>query len=217
MSINYETVQGPNYAAYANPGFGMALGQMLQGLPDQYMKGREARQQVQAQDAFKNPEDWQDKNGNPDPDKVLAKGIQIGGIPFAHGLMPFMLDLKAGQQWANAIPGGGGDSSPAPRPNNPNAAGPANLTGGSQPRFSSNGSDVGDGPGGTTIRSMATEFAGGDRDATALISGAVRTLRISPDKPLNADQAAQVKGFLSQSPKPFKTSEDITSAPGSPP
>jgi hypothetical protein len=41
MSINYETVPSPNYAAYANPGFGMALGQMLQGLPGQYMQGRE--------------------------------------------------------------------------------------------------------------------------------------------------------------------------------
>jgi hypothetical protein len=34
MSINYETVPSPNYPAYANPGFRMALGQNSRPAPE---------------------------------------------------------------------------------------------------------------------------------------------------------------------------------------
>jgi hypothetical protein len=217
MSINYETVPSPNYAAYANPGFGMALGQMLQGLPGQYMQGRENARTIEAQDAFKNgfPKN---PDGTPDVNAIVDKGAKIGGYPFVQQMLPFLQNVAAGNASANDFARIntllGGDVEAPSRPNNANAAGPGNLRAAPQPRLSANGGDVGDGPGAPTLRSMATEFVGGDRDATALISGAARNLKINPDKPLSADEAAEVKNFLGQSPKPFASSEDITSAPG---
>jgi hypothetical protein len=38
---SFQAVPPPNYAAYANPGLGMQLGQMIGQIPDQFMKGRE--------------------------------------------------------------------------------------------------------------------------------------------------------------------------------
>jgi hypothetical protein len=213
MSVNYETVPAPNYAAYANPGFGAALGQMLQGLPGQYMQGREMARTREMQDAFKDGIPL-NSDRSPNVNAIITKGAQIGGLPFVQQMLPFLQQVALGDQAAGDLAGAGGGGSAPARPNSPNAAGPSNITAPAT-RTSSNGSDVGDGPGSATLRSMATEFAGGDRDATGLISGAARSLRINPDAPLSSDQAAQVKTFLSQSPKPFATSADITPPSGS--
>lgn len=86
-------VQPPNFAAYANPNFGLALGDRIGDLPEAYMKGREMSRSRQMQDMFSGglPE----KNGVVDWSAALQKyikeGARIGGGQFMGGMMAPML------------------------------------------------------------------------------------------------------------------------------
>jgi hypothetical protein len=89
---SFTAVPPPNYAAYANPGLGMQLGQMIGQIPDQFMKGREDARTVAKEDAFKNGmpvlkdadgNPVKDQNGNPVPDvnAIVNTGFKLGGSP----------------------------------------------------------------------------------------------------------------------------------------
>jgi hypothetical protein len=207
MSVNYETVQGPNYAAYANPNFGLQLGQALASLPDQYMKGRETSRTIAKQDAFKNGMPVQkdangnpvlDTNGNPIPDTkaIIDAGLKYGGVDYASQLLPYLggqaTSARQGEIDSDIL-GYGGPT--YPRTHSSNAAGPGNIGGirPPQPQLSSAGADN---EGADTLRSTITELRGADNDSTPLISAAARTLRINPDAPLSADQQQQVRQFI---------------------
>lgn len=216
MSVNYETVQGPNYAAYANPNFGAQLGQMLQGLPASYMEGRQIGQQRQMEDMFKTEKLPRNSDGSVDVNNLIERGTKIGGFPFVMKMLPFLqseeLMKQAGRSPSPTLGVGGDQGSSAPAAS---AAGPGNL--GQQPRTSSNGSDVDAGPGAGTLRSTVTEFVGGDTDATPQISAAARALRIDPDAPLTPDKAKLVKDFLSTSRNATSSlSNQETQPPGQP-
>jgi hypothetical protein len=132
MSVNYETVPAPNYAAYANPGFGMALGQMLQGLPDQYMRGRQNARTLDLQRPILNP-----ATGEPstDPNVVAKELMKRGGAEYSKDLLQFMQKqpifdkiLRENDEGGyDAPPGSVPPSAPPPRPNG-SAAAPGNLT-----------------------------------------------------------------------------------------
>lgn len=86
---DYVTVSAPNFAAYTNPGFGLALGDRIADLPESYMKGREMSRARQMQDMFAGglPE----KNGSTDWSaafqKYIKEGARIGGGQFMGGMM----------------------------------------------------------------------------------------------------------------------------------
>jgi hypothetical protein len=229
MSINYETVSSPNYAAYANPGFGMKLGQMLQDIPDQYMKGRENKRAIEKQDAFKGGMPVQkdasgnpvlDANGNPIPDTkaIIDAGFKYGGMDYAAQMLPYLGGQATASRQSeidNGILGYGASSPSYPSAENKSAAGPGNIGGvrPSQPRLSSAGADN---EGADTLRSVITELRGADNDSTPVISAAARTLRINPDRPLTPDQATQVRSFVGSyaQARPQGSSEDISPPTG---
>src|ERR1700722_17596331 len=132
---NYEVVPSPNYAAYVNPGFGAALGQMLQGLPDQYMKGTQQKRELELQKPILDP-----KTGQPSMDpNVVAKELMLrGGAQYSANLLPFLQKQPIFDQILreNQDQGQGTPSSPS---------GPSNVSRAPlppiQPQLSSAGAD----------------------------------------------------------------------------
>jgi hypothetical protein len=200
---NYETVPSPNYVAYANSNFGAKLGEMLQGIPDQYLKGRENARKIQFEDAFKDgvPRN-EDKSLN--VNAIMDKGMKIGGLPFAQPLLQYMLDLEAGKQWSSAIPSEQGSVPPAPAGS---AAGPGNITAGTQPvprpqspplrqpQLSAAGTDD---KGEQTINSLASEVFG-DRDMTAALPRYAAAVRNKLGEPLTVEQEQRARMLMTRS------------------
>lgn len=214
MSVNYETVPSPNYAAYANPGFGAALGQMLQGLPDQYMKGRENSRKIEAEDAFRNGYP-KNPDGSPDVNSIMDKGLKVGGLPYAQGLMQWLQtkdllrntsgDLSEGAPQVGAPP-----VRPAPVSS---AAGPANVgTQPPQPQLSSAGADN---KGDQTINSLASEVFG-DRDMTAALPRYAAAVGNKLGEPLTADQEQRARVLMQRSKGAMASAApgDTTATPG---
>jgi hypothetical protein len=138
---SFQAVPPPNYAAYANPGLGTQLGQMIAQVPDAFVKAREQGRTIAKQDAFKegmpvlkdadgNP--VTDQNGNPIPDvnAIVNTGFRLGGYDYAAGMMPYLQgqDVSALQGRIDAgVQGFGGEPAANPRPDN-GATGPGHLT-----------------------------------------------------------------------------------------
>jgi hypothetical protein len=196
MSVNYETVPSPNYAAYANPGFGAALGQMLQGLPDQYMKGRENSRKIEAEDAFRNGYP-KNEDGSPNVNKIMDIGLKTGGLPYAQGLMEWLKtnDLLRNTK-GDLSDGGPQEGAPPARPAPVSgAAGPSGLGAPPQPQLSSAGTDS---KGDQTINSLASEVFG-DRDMTAALPRYAAAVGNKLGEPLTADQEQRARVLMQRS------------------
>jgi hypothetical protein len=190
MSINYETVPSPNYAAYANPGFGAQLGQMLQGLPDQYMKGRQNAQQMAAEDMFKNEPIPRNKDGSVNVDAVVQKGAKIGGLPFVMKMLPFLSPPPNGGPEPTI---GDDQSSPSRPPPVSSAAGPSSMgTQPPQPQLSSAGTDS---TGDQTINSLASEVFG-ERDVTNMLPKYAAAVGNKLGEPLTAQQEQAARTMM---------------------
>lgn len=214
---DYMVGNAPAGASYAAPLVGFQLGQAISQLPDQYMKGRENARAIEAQDMFRQGGMPTNPDGSPDIHAIVDKGAKTGGLPWVQQMMPFLQKMTLAQQAYRDMmgqpPGPQQDTPPPGRGNVSNAVGPGNLASPqntapqappsrqppgapSQPRLSSFGADN---EGADTIRSMATEFAGG-RDAIPVISAVARRLRINPDAPLDAAGVKSVRDALGQPP-----------------
>lgn len=195
MSVNYETVPSPNYAAYANPGFGAQLGQMLQGLPDQYMKGRQNAQQIALQDAFK--DGLPTKNGRPDIDAIGDKLVKIGGAPYAMQLLKF---LSPPPDTGTEPTIGDNQGSPSRPPPMSGAAGPSSQGAPPQPQLSSAGTDS---KGDQTINSLASEVFR-EQDMTRALPRYAAAVGLTDEefkagKPLTPDQEQRARALMERS------------------
>lgn len=207
MSVNYETVPSPNYAAYANPGFGAALGQMLQGLPDQYMKGRQGAQQIALQDAFK--DGLPTKNGRPDIDAIGDKLVKIGGAPYAMQLLKFLSPPPD----TGTEPTIGGDQGSPSRPAPVSgAAGPSSQGAPPQPQLSSAGTDS---KGDQTINSLASEVFG-ERDVTNMLPRYAAAVGNKLGEPLTPQQEQAARQMMQRTKGSMASASpgDAASTPG---
>lgn len=192
MSINYETVPSPNYAAYANPGFGAALGQMLQGLPDQYMKGRQQARQIEMQKPILDP-----KTGQPsqDPAAIIQELQRRGGGEYSEKLLPYIYGNKLLEKNSALQPPSMGGDTPS------SSAGPGNVARAPsqpvqpQPQLSSAGTDD---KGEQTINSLASEVFG-DRDMTAALPRYAAAVDNKLGEPLSADQEQRARVLMQRS------------------
>src|SRR6202030_1354098 len=84
---DYVSVQGPDYARYANPNFGLKLGEMLGQLPDAYMQGRQMRRTLELQKPILDP-----NTGEPSTDTgtVSKELLRRGGGEYAKDMLPFL-------------------------------------------------------------------------------------------------------------------------------
>jgi hypothetical protein len=227
MANSWMVGNAPQGASYAgNPNFGMQLGQIISQYPNDYMTGRQNRRTIQAEDAFKDPKDWQNEDGSPNVNKVFAKGMELGGLPYATQLLGFMQKQPIYNKILRENDEGGyddqgGQQSPATqppaRPNN-GTAGPGNLAPPPprlipvQPRLSSAGTDN-QGP--QTINSLASEVFG-ERDVTDLLPRYAAAVRNKLGEPLTPEQEQTARALMTRtagsqgwSQAPRQSSADI--------
>jgi hypothetical protein len=227
MANAYQVGNAPAGASYAgNPNFGMQLGQIISQYPKDFMQGRQNRRTIQAEDAFKDPKDWQNEDGSPNVNKVFAKGMELGGLPYATQLLGFMQKQPIYNKILRENDEGGyddqgGQQSPAiqppARPNN-GTAGPGNLAPPPprlipvQPRLSSAGTDN-QGP--QTINSLASEVFG-ERDVTDLLPRYAAAVRNKLGEPLTPEQEQTARALMTRtagsqgwSQAPRQSSADI--------
>jgi hypothetical protein len=202
-SWDYPVVSSPQAANYAPPVQDFSsIGNLLQD----YLKGKQSGREEEKANLFRNgiPRVGGGPDGPIDVNSVTDKLARINP-DYAMPLMNMQIQGQQGQTIANGIMAGQGQpsapvaqsgavpASVAPRaPVVQSPAGPSSAT------LSSTGSDN---SGQDTIRSMATELAGG-QDAMPAIGSAARVLRINPDAPLTPEQAAKVKQFLGNAARP---------------
>lgn len=181
----------PGAASYAAP---LLNFQPLADIGKSYYEGTQEKNTLDKQQLFRNGIP-RDPAGNLDLPKITDMVAKTGGYEGVAPLITQQMQLQAGDRLANAggPPEGGQPQGPQPTARAPGATS-APMPG--QPTLSATGSDSGD-QGAPTVRSMVTELAGG-KEATPVISGIVRQLRIHPDAPLNPDQAGQVKQLFAQ-------------------
>jgi hypothetical protein len=189
---NYEVVPSPNYAAYSNPGFGAALGQMLQGLSDQYMKGRQNARTIEMQKPILDPNTGQPSQ---DPDAIIKELQKRGGGEYSERLLPFIYGNRLRQQSSALQPPSMDGDTPS------SAAGPGNVTRAPsqpaqpQPQLSSAGADD---KGEQTINSLASEVFG-DQDMTKALPNYAAAVGNRLGEPLTADQEQRARMLMQRS------------------
>lgn len=212
-SWDTPAVAAPPTSAYGAP---LVDFNKLADLPKDYYAGKEMQRQDEKANLFRNgiPKD---AAGNIDVGTITDKLARINP-DYAMPLINLQMQGQQGQIAANAIMGGQGgqpgapgqpSSALLPQARQPNA-GPSQPTGAPAPAAQ----PTGDG-GQDTIRSLATEFSGGN-DAMPAIGSAARVLRINPDAPLTPDQAAKVKSFFGNAAKPPTVTADASGQPAQP-
>jgi DNA-binding HxlR family transcriptional regulator len=199
---DYSVGNAPSGASYAAPLVGFQFGKALSDLPEQYMQGREQFRKTQMEDMFRDPANLPMKDGQLDVNAIIARGAQIGGLPFVQGMIPFLNDLAISKQVGSYLggtdrrAGDGVTYAPPSRPSNvPNAAGASNLQ--PQPQDTS-------GSQGPLINQVIAETLGsrGPEFSSASIQSLARQLNIDPRSPLNPRQVQQVQRALSRSALP---------------
>jgi hypothetical protein len=209
---DWSVVNAPVPASYSAPMIGFMLGDRLAQLPQQYMQGVQNNQRLQMLQPVIDP-----RTGQPsmDPVQIMQAAAQRGGLTQQINNVQTLYGMQNDELASRGLRGdiagvttaGAPSSGPA---GSPYAAGPANLRPRpQQPRSMPQGtpqqpplsaigaSDVGQ----DTIRSVVTEFAGGE-DATAMINGVSRYFRTRPDQPLQPAQVQEIRAALAQLPKP---------------
>jgi len=211
---DYMVVQPPNFAAYANPNFGLALGDRIADLPEAYMKGREMKQARQAQDAFPNgiPTIRDPQTGNlvPDVNGIVNTGAKIGGLPYVMRMLQFLQPPPSGGE-EPTIGGGAAPAQPpvGQRPSLPNDLGRPIQ----HPRLSSAGADN---EGEQTINSLASEVFG-ERDVTNLLPRYASAVGNKLGEPLTPEQTQTARALMQRTKGAMGSAspEDIT-PPGQP-
>jgi len=129
---DYMVGNAPQGASYAAPLVGFQLGKVLSDLPDQYMKGRENRRQMAVEDAFQNGIPTL-PDGSPDVNAITNTMARVGGGNYVQQLMPYLLNMRQGQQLSQglssidaSINGGPPGANTGPGTSS-NATSPANL------------------------------------------------------------------------------------------
>jgi len=188
---DYTVVQPPNFAAYANPNFGLALGQQISNLPGAYMQGREMARKRAMQTPILDPQ-----TGEPsqDPDTIINELMKRGGGEYSAQMLPFIYGNKLMRQNAGLQPPSmeGNEPGPTLAPFARAAAQPAQ----SQPRYSSSGADnSGDQ---TFLANVATKVFG-ERDVSPLIDRYAKALGIDPSDPLTPAQEQQAEKWMRNS------------------
>jgi hypothetical protein len=186
-SWDTPVVNAPTTANYAAPVQDFSgIANLLQD----FTKGRQMGREEDKARAFRNGIP-RDSTGEPDFNKISDTAAKVGGIDYALPLLNLQVQRDAGAGNAAAVANAQGVAMGQPAqpaaPVQP-AARPA-----AQPRQAP--AVAPDNSGQDTIRSMATEAAGGN-DAMPTIGSAARTLRINPDAPLTPEQSAKVKEFI---------------------
>lgn len=195
-SWDYPSVAAPTTANYAAP---LVDFSKIANLPKDYYAGKEMARQDEKATAFRNgiPRVDNDPNGPIDVNAVTDKLARINP-DYAMPLINMQLQGQQGQTAANAIMGGQGGpgptAQPTAQPGTP-AAAPQRVAAPAASPASLSPAAPGDNSQ-DTIRSLATEWSGG-QDAMGAIGSAARTLRINPDAPLTPEDTARVKSFLS--------------------
>jgi len=206
----------PYPASYAAP---LLNFDKLAELPDAYFKGTQQARTLALQNAFPNGLPTDD-NGNLDVNAISGTLAKLGGADYAKGLMPYLIEQQMGRAGASAINEGEGDNSqpPTARPstNVVGASGPANIRGPApasqanpsggasataptsssptvQPQLSSAGTDNN---GADTVRSIATELAGGRDLPPQVIPNIAKAFKVDPDAPLSPAQADAIRNRL---------------------
>jgi hypothetical protein len=199
----------PNAPNYAAPLIGFQLGDRLANLPNQYFQGTQQARTLALQNAFPNGLPRDPKTGGIDIQSTMDTLTKLGGAEFAQQNIQFLMMGQMGAGGAAAIEGGddaapsmSAPTSPAPvsngGPGNTNAAGVAHIMGsrgtaaaaGPQP-------DIGDqNTGANTIRGVATETFGPDRDVSAQLPRYAATLGVKVDDPLTPQQVTQARNLM---------------------
>jgi hypothetical protein len=185
-------VQPPNFAAYANPNFGLALGQQIADLPEAYMKGREMKRMRASQQPIIDPNTGQPSE---DPNTIVRQRLGLGG-DYAEKMLPFLYGNKWMQQNAGLQPPSMEGNEPAPTPAPFARGAAAQPAQASQPRYSSSGADnSGDQ---TFLANVATKVFG-ERDVSPLIGRYAKALGIDPSDSLTPEQEQQAEKWMRNS------------------
>jgi hypothetical protein len=198
---DYMVGNAPGGVSYAPPNYAAQLQQGIGNLYGDYFQGAQQRRTLELQKPIL------DANGQPitDPGALLPEILRRGGTEAAQDYVKAMLPLMIGQQANMASENmlNPGARSPAPTA----AAGPAQL--GVQPQVAGGGSAASAmpnktpgppvaGEGQDSIRTLAGELFGADRDVLPFINRTAKELRINPDSPVNPSQASAVRARLRQ-------------------
>jgi hypothetical protein len=128
---DYIVGNAPRPASFAAPlvDFGA-----LANLPEAYYSGQKMAREAEMRDAFRGGvPTTTDPQGRqiPDVPAIWQKGLQLGGLPYAQGLMQYFYNSQIGGDVAKALGGDGqqqqGEATPNPANANPHGASPANL------------------------------------------------------------------------------------------
>jgi hypothetical protein len=148
------------------------------------------------EDMFRDPANLPIKDGQLDVNAIIARGAQIGGLPFVQGMIPFLNDLMISKQVGSYLGGtdqraGGGAVSPGYPSQPPNVGGPAAVT--ARPQVAS--ANAYDGP---LINKVVMEHFGenGPQIDQSDIEKLASRLNIDPNRPLNPRQVKQVQNYL---------------------
>ena len=209
---------------YGPPDMASALFKMISAIPGQYQQGVEnefKRGQMARTERLQAPIE-----GPTDYASLVQKLLAAKGTEAIPEVLPTAWKTefagKTGQPQAWDQPDGG---QPATIPGTP-AERITQATGGARPGQSTpgvlpNGFDKGDGPGGPTVNSVATEFFGGDTDVGTLIPRFAAALKIPRDQindtALSPGQVDYLKAIMGRTKDALAAGGQIRpDAPGAP-
>jgi hypothetical protein len=202
---SFAVGNAPYPASYASPL--LNFGQLAQ-LPDQVFQGNQRQRTMALQNAFPDGLPKDKTTGQLDINAISDTLAKLGGADYAKGLMPYLIEQQMGSAGAAAINDDSGQA-PVARPstNVVGASGPANIRGpapqggatstsspqSAQPQLSTFGADNN---GADTVRSIATELAGGRDLPPQVIPNIAKAFKVDPDAPLSQAQADAIRNRL---------------------
>ena len=224
MSAKDYMVDVADIPKYGPPDMASALFKMISAIPGQYQQGVEnefKRGQMARTERLQAPIE-----GPTDYASLVQKLLAAKGTEAIPEVLPTAWKTefagKTGQPQAWDQPDGG---QPATIPGTP-AERITQATGGARPGQSTpgvlpNGFDRGDGPGGPTVNSVATEFFGGDTDVGTLIPRFAAALKIPRDQindtALSPGQVDYLKAIMGRTKQALADGGQIRpDAPGAP-
>lgn len=183
----------PSPMSYGAGNMAQQLYQMIGGLPQAYFTGTQNARTIALQNQFKNGLPT-GPDGQPDIPAIAGQLIKTGGADWGKELLPFLWK----QQFLNADQGQ--DGAPAASPQRPTLA-PDHITPAAL-RSAAQGQPQGGQPSAPgdnaadTVRSIATELGGPNRDLASRIPNYARAIGVDPDAPLSLAQADRARAII---------------------